>query len=87
MTVSQLKTILEELEKAGAGDYKIKFCCKEKHESTCDGRGAVIHLSRIFDFSNAKYEFKFDSYFTNNGQYPCKTTKCKYQNGIYKFKN
>lgn len=76
MTVSQLKTILEELEKAGAGDHQIRFCCEEKCETDMTGTGAIVLPSRIFDFSDRAYEFKFDSYLTNNGKYPCKTTIC-----------
>lgn len=76
MTVSQLKTILEELEKSGAGDYQIRFCCEAKRETNTNGTGAVVLPFRVFDFSDRKYEFKFDSYLTNNGEYPCKTTIC-----------
>ena len=76
MTVSQLKTILEELEKADAGDYQIIFCCEAKRETNMNGTGAVVLPFRVFDFSDRKYEFKFDSYLTNNGKYPCKTTIC-----------
>lgn len=76
MTVSQLKAILEELEKAGAGDYQIKFCCKERQKPTDDGMGVLVLSSRTFDFFDSKYDFKFNSYLTNNGQYPCKTIMC-----------
>lgn len=76
MTVSQLKAILEELEKAGADDYQIRFCCEAKRETNVNGTGAVVLPFRVFDFSDRKYEFKFDSYMTNNGMYPCKTTIC-----------
>ena len=76
MTVSQLKTILEELETTGAGNYQIKFCCEEKRETNAYGTGAFVLPSRTFDFSDREYEFKFNSYMTNNGMYPCKTTIC-----------
>ena len=76
MTVSQLKTILENIEKAGNGDYQIKFCCEAKWQPNMDGTGATTLPSRTFDFSDSKYEFKVNSYLTNNGQYPCTTTMC-----------
>ena len=76
MTVSQLKTILEELETTGAGNYQIRFCCEEKRETNMNGTGAHLLPFRVFDFSDREYEFKFDSYLTNNGKYPCKTTIC-----------
>ena len=76
MTVSQLKTILEELEKADAGDYQIRFCCEAKRETNTNGTGAVVLPFRVFDFSDRAYEFKFDSYLTNDGKYPCNTTIC-----------
>ena len=76
MTVSQLKTILENIEKSGAGDYQIKFCCEAKWETNMNGTGANMLPSRTFDFADRKYEFKFNSYLTNNGKYPCKTTNC-----------
>ena len=76
MTVSQLKIILEELEKADAGDYQIRFCCEAKRETNMNGTGAVVLPFRVFDFSDREYQFKFDSYLTNHGKYPCKTTIC-----------
>lgn len=76
MTVSQLKTILDELEKAGAGDHQIRFCCEAKRETNANGTGAVVLPFRVFDFSDRIYEFKCNSYLTNNGMYPCKTTIC-----------
>jgi len=76
MTVSQLKTILENIEKAGNGDYQIKFCCEAKWETNTNGTGADVLPSRTFDFSDRKYEFKVYNYRTNNGKYPCKTTIC-----------
>lgn len=36
MTVSQLKTILDELEKAGAGDHQIRFCL------------CIYHTTRVY---------------------------------------
>jgi len=76
MTVNELRAILAEIEKAGAGDYQIKFCCERKIETNMDGTGAVVLPPRTFDFADRKYEFKFNSYLTNNGKYPCKTTIC-----------
>jgi len=76
MTVSQLKAILESLETTGAGNYQIKFCCEAKRETNMDGTGAVVLPFRVFDFSDRNYEFKSNSYMTNNGMYPCKTTIC-----------
>ena len=76
MTVSQLKKILEELETTGAGNYQVKFCCEAKSTTNANGTGAVMLPSRTFDFSVREYEFRFRSYMTNNGQYPCKTTIC-----------
>ena len=76
MTVSQLKAILESLETTGAGNYKIKFCCEARRETNISGTGAVVLPFRVFDFSDREYEFKFNSYLTNNGMYPCKTTIC-----------
>jgi hypothetical protein len=76
MTVSQLKAILESLETTGAGNYQIKFCCEEKHETNVYGTGAAVLPFRVFDFSDKNYEFKTSSYLTNNGMYPCKTTIC-----------
>lgn len=75
MTVSQLKAILEELEKADCGDYQIKFQCESRQETNFDGTGAVVLPSRTFDFYDLKYDFKFDSYVTNDG-YPCRVTNC-----------
>jgi len=75
MTVSQLKAILEELEKANCGDHQIKFQCESRRETNFDGTGAVVLPSRTFDFYDLKYEFAFDSYITNDG-YPCKVTNC-----------
>ena len=76
MTVSQLKAILESLETTGVGNYKIRFCCEAKRETNVSGTGAVVLPFRVFDFSDREYEFKFSSYLTNNGMYPCKTTIC-----------
>lgn len=76
MTVTELRAILEELETTGAGNYQIKFCCEEKRVTNIGGTGAFVLPSRTFDFSDREYEFKFDSYLTNNGKYPCKTTIC-----------
>jgi hypothetical protein len=74
MTVSQLKKILEELETTGVGNYQGKFCAEAKSEPNANGTGAVVLPSRTFDFSDREYEFKVNSYMTNNCQYPCKTT-------------
>lgn len=76
MTVSQLKAILEALEKSDAGDYQVRFRCEEKLETGMNGSGVVVLPSRTFDFSDNKYEFRSNSYLTNNGMYPCKTTIC-----------
>ena len=76
MTVNELRAILEEIEKAGAGNYQIRFCCEAKRKTSMDGTGAQLLPFRVFDFSDREYEFKFDSYLTNNGKYPCKTTIC-----------
>ena len=76
MTVNELRAMLESLEEAGAGNYQIKFCCETKHETNAYGTGAVVLPFRVFDFSDRVDEFKFDSYMTNNGMYPCKTTIC-----------
>lgn len=76
MTVTEFRAILEELETTGVGNYQIKFCCEEKRETNMNGMGAFVLPSRTFDFSDREYEFKFNSYMTNNGMYPCKTTIC-----------
>lgn len=76
MTVNELRAILDELEKAGAGNYQIRFCCEAKYETNMNGTGAVLLPFRVFDFSDREYDFKFDSHLTNNGEYPCKTTIC-----------
>lgn len=75
MTVSQLRQLLQELEKADCGDYQIKFHCESRKETNFDGTGAVVLPPRTFDFYDLKYDFKFDSYVTNDG-YPCKVTNC-----------
>lgn len=76
MTVNELRAILDELEKAGTGNYQIRFCCEAKYETNMNGTGAVLLPFRVFDFSDREFDFKFDSYLTNNDKDPCKTTIC-----------
>ena len=67
MTVSQLKKILENIEKLGIGDYQIRFCCDAKCETNTSGTGVVMLPSRTFDFSDGKYEFNVYNYLTTDG--------------------
>lgn len=73
MKVSQLKQMLENMEKAGYGDFDVEFHSEQHDVCSDDGTCCVRIPHSVFKFADSKYEFTFDSYLAQD-QYPVKST-------------